>query len=415
MEFPTLFAKSKSGNVKQWNISVRTFENYSEIVTVYGGKDHVKMESINRIDRGKNIGRSNETSHVQQAILEAQSKYKKKLDQLYLPENLESQNPNTENTKTSETVKNDNVETNPLPMLAMDYFKQKHKVKYPCFVQHKLDGTRGVYNTTTKKITTRTGKDYPIIKESGKLFKELNSLPAGYILDGEFYTNKFSFETLGVLRKTKNLNKEELENLKKIDYHIYDIIDTKSTFEKRNKVLQELLLNKYEKLIYTPTYSVDSEDDLKTWYTKFISDSMEGMMIRNKNSLYKVQHRSCDLLKYKQFNDAEFPIFDFTFEKDTSGKSENLIVWIILIKENCPKGTDCKRNQELCKHCCNKVQAKGTREERQELYKRCMNDFSEFKGRSLWTQFFGYTENNLLRFPKTYRTTYTEYLRDIVM
>jgi hypothetical protein len=75
-----------------------------------------------------------------------------------------------------------------------------------------------IYDTTTQSITTRQGKNFEIVKESGLLYQELCSLPSGYILDGELYVHSddVSFEALGVLRKTKKLSDEDKENLSKI-------------------------------------------------------------------------------------------------------------------------------------------------------------------------------------------------------
>jgi hypothetical protein len=286
-----------------------------------------------------------------------------------------------------------------------------------------------LYNTTTKQITTRQGKEYSIIKESGKLYEELQKLPLGLILDGELYTNKLNFETLGVLRKTKTLTKEELANLQKIEYHIYDIIDTKLIFEERNKKIKELLYpNKYEKLIYVETFLVKNEEEIKNYHLKFLEEGFEGTMIRNKDSLYKIKCRSSDLLKYKDFQDAEFKIIDYTLEKDTSGTDENLVVWVIAVPLPSPtlfgkvpvKIVDSQCNLDIIKKnnksfikC--KVRPQGTKEERKELYKKCVNNFDQFKGRNLWTKFFSYTTDGSLRFPTTKCNTFTEYLRDEIM
>jgi ATP-dependent DNA ligase len=291
-------------------------------------------------------------------------------------------------------------------MLAQDFKKQHKKLKYPCYVQCKLDGFRMIYNTTTGKITTRQGKEYNIIKESGKLYEELQKLPKGLILDGELYTNKVNFEELGVLRKTKKLTKEELDNLCKIEYHIYDLIDTKLVFEERIKKIKDLLIDKYaklihEKLIYVETFLVKNEEEIKNYHTIFLEQGYEGTMVRNKDSFYKIKQRSSDLLKYKDFQDSEFKIIDYTLEKDTSGADENLIVWVI----NVPV------KQQFIK--C-KVRPMGTKEERKDLYKKCVENFEQFKGRNLWTKFFEYTADGNLRFPCTFRSTYTEYIRDTI-
>lgn len=391
--FEPLYGKDKNQKVKTWKIKVERYQDFSVIVTLYGYNRLI--ETRRQVNSGKNIGKSNETSHFTQAISEAQSKWTKKRDiELYTTKIVEEAD-------LEKNMENVNLkDCNPLPMLAQDYKKQKNKVKYPVMIQCKLDGTRCIYNTTTGQISTRQGKEYNIIKESGELYNELKSLPKGLILDGELYTNKVNFEDLGVLRKTKKLTKEDLFNLQKIEYHIYDIIDTKITFENRNKLVQNLFKEtNYNKLIYVPTFTVNSEEEIQENHIKFLEEKYEGTMVRNTVSLYKIKQRSSDLLKYKDFQDSEFKIINYTLEKNTGKTDENLVVWIVEVSKD--------------KFC--KVRPQGSSLERQELYKKCVENFDQFKGRDLWVKYFERTADNSLRFPSTMRNTYTEYIRDEIM
>lgn len=394
--FEPLFGKDIKGKIKTWDLKVERYQNYSVIVILYGYNRLI--ETRRQINIGKNIGKVNSTTPYTQAISEARSKWIKKRDiEKYYTESK------TEESKTDEPKAQ--LRENLLPMLAHDFKKHKTKVIYPAMVQCKLDGFRCIYNTTTGQISTRTGKEYNIIKQSGKLYEELQKLPKGLILDGELYTNKLNFEVLGVLRKTKQLTKEELINLQKIEYHIYDIINIEDTFEQRNKKIQELDLSSFEKLIYVDTFLVKNEEEIKEYHTKFLESGFEGLMVRNKHSLYKIKQRSSDLLKYKDFEDAEFEIIDYTFEKNIGQIDENLVVWIIAVPAIENSVTKIKV----------KVRPKGSFEERKELYKMCVENFDQFKSRNLWTSFFEYTRDGSLRFPSTLRNTYTEYIRDIIM
>jgi DNA ligase-1 len=436
--FHTLYDNSVTGKKKQWDIKVTNQESSSIITCYYGYQNGKKIETNQTIKSGKNIGKSNETTHYEQAILQATSKWNRKYDQGYKPNhkydegykpnhkydegykpNLQNDDNNNDdliNKTTNLNITNDHIVT--FPMLAQDYNKHKNKVVYPAFCQQKLDGMRMIYNTTTKQITTRQGKEYSIIKESGKLYQELNLLPKGLILDGELYTDKVNFETLGVLRKTKNLTKQELDNLQKIEYHIYDIIDTTLTFEKRHDKIKELLYpNKYEKLIYVPTFLIENEQEIKNYHLKFLEQGFEGTMIRNKHSLYKKKCRSSDLLKYKDFQDSEFEIVDYTLEKDTSGADENLIVWVVAVPvfiNWAPTYRSIYPNVDKSFVKC-KVRPQGTKEERKELYKKCVDNFDQFKGRKLWVKYFEKTNDGNLRFPTTKCNCYTEYIRDEIL
>jgi ATP-dependent DNA ligase len=394
-DFQPLFGNDVRGKIKTWQLKVERYSDYSVIVTIYGYEKLI--ETRRQINSGKNINKANKTTHFTQAIAEAKSKWTKKCD-------IEKFAPKKVITNTDlEKVLNINSIQNPLPMLAHDYKKQNKKVKYPCYVQKKLDGMRMIYNTTTGRITTRQGKEYNIIKESGKLYNELQKLPKGLILDGELYTDKLNFETLGVVRKTKKLTKEELENLYKIEYHIYDLIDTTLIFEDRNKKVKELLLNTYEKLIDVETFLVKNEEEIKNYHKKFLETGYEGTMIRNKDSFYKIKQRSSDLLKYKDFQDGEFKIIDYTFEKDTSGADENLVVWIINVPQSDGSFIKCK------------VRPQGNNGERKELYKKSVENFDQFKGRKLWTKYFCRTADGSLRFPTSKTNSYESYIRDEIL
>ena len=416
--FPTLYDKDSFGNIKTWDIKAVNFGDYSEIVTLYGRNK--KVEKRVKITAGKNEGKSNATDHYTQAIAEAQSKYTKKQSQGYfkLDENENKkekkakykvedfQDPEIESLKLESKINNKFKKIElaengvKFPMLAKDYHKEKSKVIFPAFVQRKFDGFRAIYNTTTKNITSRTGKTtFDIIKESQILYKELSKLDPGLILDGEFYIHDGEFEALGILRKkTNKVTDEILLKLSKIEYHIYDIIDSKLTFKERNKVVKKLLNGK-KMMKYVETYSVENENEIKEYHGKFISENYEGTIVRNSGGLYKDNSRSSDLLKYKDFIDSEFKIVDFSKENNTTGKGGNLIIWVVQIK----KGVECK------------IRPMGTVEERQELYKRCVNNFKEFKNRNLWVKYFEKTTDGNLRFPTTMRNTYTEYIRDEII
>lgn len=389
--FESLYGYDVNGKMKKWSISVSRNDDNSVITIEYGYINGKMTASLQTISVGKNIGKKNKTTHYEQAMSISQSKWKKKCEEGYSTQTEKGNTQTDLNTQAKTKIV--------FPMLAQDFNKHKNKLVYPCYIQPKLDGFRNLYDTTTNKNTTRQGKEFSIIKQSGKLYKELLLLPKGLILDGELYSDKINFEELGVLRKTKCLTHEEQANLEKIEYHIYDIIDTSSTFEERNNRIKELHLENYEKLVYVPTFVIDSEKQIRENHNTFLEQGFEGSMVRNKNSFYTIKQRSRDLLKYKDFQDGEFEIIDFTFEKDTSAEDKNLIVWIVKV-DNCNEFVKCK------------VRPMGTKEERRNLYEKCEKDFNQFKGRKLWVKYFEKTKDGNLRFPTTKCNSYTEYIRD---
>ena len=81
VNFPVLY-KASNNKTLLWEISVVENESGTHSIrTVRGYVDHKLVTSSEEITMGKNIGRSNETSPRVQAELQANSKYKKKLNE----------------------------------------------------------------------------------------------------------------------------------------------------------------------------------------------------------------------------------------------------------------------------------------------------------------------------------------------
>lgn len=366
MEKFTLFCRDKNGKIKEWNICVYDQEDHAIINCHYGYIDGKKVSSNTRIDKGKNIGKKNETSYLEQAISEANSKIEKKRKEGYTDSVI----------KETEELKQDIY----LPMLAQEYKKHKNKVKYPCFIQPKLDGYRMIYNPNDDTLRSRSGAEYEILINS-EIHDYLKEMRLEYPVDGEIYAHKdLTFEDYGVLRK-KKISKEDIKKISKLEYHVYDIIIEKETFENRFKELKKLSFNNKVKLVCT--VECKNEKDVLYHHENMVTEGYEGSMVRNKSGIYKCKFRSYDLLKLKDFEDDEFKIINYTFEKDTTGCDNNLVVWICETKEGKTFN----------------IQSKGTREERQELYKQA----SRYIGCKLWVQYFGVTSDGVPRFPKTMR------------
>lgn len=385
--FPVLYGKSKTNKVKMWSITVENHGDHSIITTLHGYEDGKKQETKITVKSGKNIGKANETSHFQQACSEAESKWNKKKDN-------EGYTLQKEKNASSGIVEKEKTKTCYFPMLAQDFKKHQSKVTFPAFVQPKLDGYRMIYSNG--ECTSRQGKSFETIKSTKKLFSELQQVK-DIILDGELYIHNGTFEHLGLLRK-KKLNQQDMQKLEQIEYHVYDIVDDNLSFKKRLNKLKDLEIKSWQRIKIVQTQEVNSVEDIQKFHEKVTKDNYEGTMVRNANGKYKCKYRSYDLLKFKDFEDSEYPIVDFTFEKDTSGNLQDLIIWI------------CETpNKDYFR-----VRPQGTQEERRKLFNMCQEDFSRFKGKNLWVKYFELSDKNVPRFPSTMRSTYTQYIRDII-
>jgi len=412
-QFETLYEKDAHGKVRSWSLKVEKYLEFSEIVIIYGYKRLI--EQRRRLNLGKNLNKSNCTTHFTQAIMEAQSKWTKKVNEGYsvisINENINEIVKTTDNMNINENS-NENINENSnenkdenendttikiiYPMLAQDFNKHKSKLKYPAYIQPKLDGYRCIFNSKDKLCNSRQGKEFSIIKGT-RLYKELCSIKENIILDGELYIHKGLFEDLGILRK-KQLDKNDIDNLDKIEYHVYDIVINNMTFDNRFKKLKDLIdTNKFKMIKLVETSEVNSEEKIKECHSNFIKNNYEGSILRNKLGIYKCKIRSTDLLKYKDFKDDEFEIVNFTYEKDTSKENKNLIVWVCKTKNG----------QEF------NVRPGGTKQERQELYSNCVKNF-EYKGKKLYVKYFELTDRGIPRFPTTKTTSVETYIRDTI-
>lgn len=365
MKLNTLYKKDSNGKIREWTIKVEKGQQFSTIITTFGEKGGNLVEKKIKISSGTNIGKSNETSHYTQAINQAQAKWEKKRQTGY----SESDNPMGTNMSVI------------LPMLAHDYNKQMSKVRFPCYVQPKLDGYRVIYDPDTRKFTSRSGKEYTVLQQS-EIAKQLSKLVLSIPLDGELYLSEIPFETFGILRKKSINTEKEQKILDRLEYHVYDIAAT-NIFKERHECLSTMIETANVKIVNTSM--AKSHDEIKRIYQKHISQGYEGSMIRNLHGKYEVGHRSYNLLKFKEFEDVECKIIGFKAEPDQSGGNKPLVVWTC----QSPNGKTFD------------VQPKDTVKERQRLF----SEAEKYIGKWLTVQFFSYTNSGKPRFPKTLRTT----------
>lgn len=391
--YPTLYSIDKKNLIREWEIKVVNRDTFTEIITIHGVKNGKKTTKIVKVENGKNHGKKNETNHYQQALLDAKSKWVKKKDTENYLENLQE---NVKNSQENESEKNKSNENHDkpgkpekyLPMLAYEYKKYSKKLSFPCFIQRKYDGYRMLFNNNTSDMYTRSGKKYTILYNT-EIHKQL--IDINLPLDGELYCHdsEFTFESYGLLRK-KKLTEKDKELLKKLEYHVYDINIPNVPFVERYKILKNALKDKTQtqNIKLVESFVCNNKDEIDQYHKSFVESKYEGSILRNYAGMY-ASKRSFDLLKYKDFDDDEFEITDFTTEKDND---IDLIVWICKTKDGKTFN----------------IRPQGTKEERESLF----NKGKEFIGQKLWVKYFGLTENKIPRFPSTKTNSFNSYIRN---
>jgi DNA ligase-1 len=291
---PLLFKLTSTGAVQTWSIGV----DGNVIVIDHGQQGGKIQHSEETIKEGKNIGRSSETTPEEQALLEATSKWEAKIKKGYV-EDL------------GRAIKGEkDIEGGFDCMLAHKFADHGHKIKYPVYVQSKLNGHRclAVVKDGVCTLWSRTRKP---ITSMPHIVKELQSIyPNGHHeIDGELYnhSHKDNFEHLASLIRQE----VPAENCTDVEYHVYDKrMDSK--FEDRIKALgHDLNIDRFgpelEFIKLVDTYKVSTEEDMMANFDAFLASGYEGAMARNAAGLY-VGKRSYDLQKIKSFLDDDWRI-----------------------------------------------------------------------------------------------------------
>lgn len=278
----TLYKLDSKSKIRVWNIWTEDGMLIQE-AGILGGK----LVQHSKQCKSKNIGKSNETSPEDQALLELESEYKGKLTEGYF--------------ETIEEAKNEIVI---LPMLAKSYEDEKHKVDWKnAYVQPKLDGMRCLAHIKDNKVTL-ISRDGKVIKNMEHIELSLSFIMQDIILDGELYAHGLTFqENMKLIKKYRPGESEQVQ------YHIYDCVSD-NNFITRNNMINSVITNKIKNTELVTTFSCNSEEELKNFHIQNITLGYEGSMIRWGLKPYKVNGRSENLLKYKDFQDIDAEIID---------------------------------------------------------------------------------------------------------
>lgn len=282
-----IYKKDSTGKVRVLHIYTIGAELYQES-GVLGGA----MVINKSISKGKNIGKSNETTPEEQAILEAKSKIDKKMTAGYF-----------------DTIEEANTEEVVLPMLAKSFGDEVHKIDWdlPVYIQPKFDGMRclAVIKDGTVTLMSRQGK---IIENCQHIIDALMPLTQreDIVLDGEIYAHGKTFQEN--MRMVKKYRKGETEQL---CYNVYDVVLPNDKYEQRlwliTKIVEAL---RNDRILQVRTIRLNSMNDIKNLHSVFIGEGYEGSIIRHGQDGYAINKRSSSLLKYKDFIDIACKVID---------------------------------------------------------------------------------------------------------
>lgn len=367
----------------------------------HGQLDGKLQLTIREYTEGKNIGKKNETTPLQQCIAETKRKWRDKHEKESYQETIQDE----ASTAASDQPPPYQHAKKYFPMLAHTFepataTTKKNNIVFPCFVQPKLDGLRCIMYrdpmTGELHCQSRTGSYFDTMDHIKTSLAPIFATHPTIVFDGELYTTEIPFEELAGLIKKKKLTPSDKDRLRAIEYHVYDVVDETKSFEDRHAMIRKIFaqyaasrmasphahahasasdhLPQFIRLV--PTTEAKTPADFKAQFSEFIESGYEGIMLRNKKGMYRCNYRSHDLQKYKEFLEDEFPIVGFT---QGDGRDKGTIIWICVTKEG----------KEFS------VRPRGTMEHRRKLFQTG----EKYVGKKLTIIYQELTEEGKPRFP----------------
>ena len=226
-------------------------------------------------------------------------------------------------------------------MLAHKY--NEDKADYPAFIQPKLDGVRCLF--TAKGAFSRANNQFMNVEHIEQALKPFFAKNPTAVLDGELYNHglKDDFEKIiSLVKKKKPTDNDRLEAAELVEYHVYDVASmTIAGYATRLNYLNSDLFRGFATW---PIMHVDAKvahdfDDATKFHAKNLKLGYEGSIYRSWSGRYKGT-RSWDLMKFKDFHDAEATIIGYEIGK---GKREGTLGKFIMQDHEgnefgCPPG-----------------------------------------------------------------------------
>lgn len=360
MHMRTLYKRTSTGAIQEWHREI----DGNKYRSVSGQIDGSKVESGWTVAQPKNEGKSNATTAEQQAQIECDAAYVKKLAQGGYHETI------------------DGIDSPKFfkPMLAKSYDDYPVTSFTNVFSQPKLDGVRCI--ATIDGLWSRQGKPIdavPHISDALAPFFEKNP---DAILDGELYADKLAQDfnkIISLVRKVNPSAERLAEAAEIVEYHIYDYPSWDGTFASRYVALCDATLGAIDPMIkLVETATVGSQEHLDELNGAYLEAGYEGQMVRINNAGYE-NKRSKQLLKRKVFEDREFTVVEIV---EGGGNRSGMAGYVTYeLGDGRTFGSGIKGSHDYCR----------------EL----LRDKDRYAGGTGTVKFFALTPDGVPRFPVT--------------
>lgn len=295
MKFRTLYKRASSGAIQLWWMEAN-IDRYRTLHCVDGGE---VIASDWTYPEAKNVGRANATTVEEQVKVEIANNYKKKL----------AQGKYTEDRSKVDEAKASYFS----PMLAEKLDPDRLDGSF--FIQPKFNGVRCIADKNG--LWSRKGKEFVNTPHIHEALKDLFINFPNAIIDGELYNHdyKADFNNLvSAIRKTKPTKETQAESEKIVRLYVYD------TFISGRYEVDFSYRWEWLKSVYTHYLDASPYFELSPTFRSSDLKTAQGLHERNKAAGYEgsivrlnapyVNKRSHNLMKYKDFKDAEFEILD---------------------------------------------------------------------------------------------------------
>jgi DNA ligase 1 len=324
--FPTLYKISSKGQEIQWTITVDGDSFYSEDGIV-GGKITVSAPTV---CEPKNEGRANATNPKEQALMEAEAKWDKKLKSGYFKTIKEA--------KSSDFFR---------PMKGDNFKDREDEFEYPVFSSAKLDGIR-----CPAKLGGLFSSEGNLFVSCPHIFEALEptflKIP-DLTIDGELYNHKFKddFNEIVSLIKRPKPTAEDLQRTKKyVELWVFDITSPelgKLPFTERYAWINKKLKDISPHIKILDQTICRNREELDKKYEEYLDDGFEGQMVRWGDVGY--QNKRCKyILKRKEWITEEFEIVDILEGKGGRAGMAGKALVRLSNGETCKTGVKGKTN-----------------------------------------------------------------------
>jgi DNA ligase-1 len=362
--FPTLYQKTNTGAIQQWRIwVVEAVEAGVGVVgniwTEYGQVNGKLQETVDIIREGKNPGKRNATTPLEQAEKEAEAKWKKKIAREGYVEDLERARAGERDAEGGLAV-----------MLAPTKMQERH-LRFPLDVQPKLDGVRCVAIIEDGQVSlwSRRRERMSCLPHIEAAYAQAYAtIPGRFVFDGEAYRHGWALQKISTFVRKKNDTRPGYEE---ITHNVYDMPSAKGDWQNRRNTLRLAVLPEGP-VRRVETRTVASLEEAWAYHDEKVAEGYEGAMARNLEGLYEEDRRSPNLNKLKTFEDHEFKIVGV---QEGRGRYQGKAIFTCVDSEG--RTFECT--------------APGTLEDKA----RYLAEFERYRGQLLTVKHKGYTADGL--------------------